>query len=354
MASATTTSHKNGLTTRHHIALDHDLIIVVENYEISKDSKTRKTVLCVHEFKVTSAVLREHGSFRLPSSDGKRELKMRERDPEALKVLLQMLHGCIDQASPNVSILTIWNVLEILRKHSVDPACPEMKGWYAAWYAKHGSINDAQCYELLTPSYWFDHAEAFSHITLLLAINATRHIEERMPRGFNPGHLKLPLPNIRIIGSYKLDMPTLLVSLTIQLGARNGARGSLRSMLHSHLYEPVPNLMRQATCKYKKFVLWAYLAALDKTETWPLEIEGSRKSVNDLTGLLHEFEYDNFDDPHPDDEPCTDALNCGVDFKLVVIKAINSVRDHFHGLCLGKTTLIALGNTLTDRDHQTA
>lgn len=107
MASATTTSHKNGLTTRHHIALDHDLIIVVENYEISKDSKTRKTVLCVHEFEVTSAVLREHGSFRLPSSDGKRELKMRERDPEALKVLFQMLHGCIDQASPNVSIMTI-------------------------------------------------------------------------------------------------------------------------------------------------------------------------------------------------------------------------------------------------------
>lgn len=189
MASAATTSNKNGLTARHHIALDHDLIIVVENYEISKDSKNRKTILCVHEFEVASAVLREHRSFRLPSSDGKQELKMRERDLEALKVLLQMLHGCIDQANPNVSILTIWYVLEILRKHSVDPACPEMKGWYAAWYDKHESrINITQCRELLTPSYFFDHAEAFAAVSLMLAINASRHIEERMPEGFNPGH----------------------------------------------------------------------------------------------------------------------------------------------------------------------
>lgn len=201
MASTATTSNKNGLTTRHHIALNHDFVIVVENYEVSKDSKTRRTILRLHEFEVTSAVLREKDSFRLPSPDKRQELKIRERDPEALKVLLQTLHGCIDEASPDVSILTIWNVLELLRKHHVKPNCPDMKEWYAAWYDKHEShINITQCRELLTPSYFFDHAEAFAAVSLMLAINASRHIEERMPEGFNPGHLGHRLPNNRIIG----------------------------------------------------------------------------------------------------------------------------------------------------------
>ena len=99
----------------------------MENYEVKKDSRTKRMILCVHEFEVTSVVLRKHGSFRLPSSDAKQELKIRERDPEALKVLPQVLHDFVDEASPDVSILTVWNVLELLRKHRVKPDCPDMK-----------------------------------------------------------------------------------------------------------------------------------------------------------------------------------------------------------------------------------
>lgn len=216
MASTTTTSNKNGFTTRHHISPIHDFVIVVENYEISKDSKTRRAILRVHEFEVCYAVLREQGSFKLPSFDGKKELKMQEHDPEALKVLLLVLHDFIEEASPEVSILTIWNVLELLRKHHVKPACPDMKDWYAAWYAKHeSSINTSQCRELLTPYYCFDHAEAFAAVSLMLVMNASRHIEERMPEGFHAGHLKHHLPNNRIIGKrrrVKLAILSLLTS----------------------------------------------------------------------------------------------------------------------------------------------
>lgn len=132
MTSTTTTSNKDGVTTRHHIAPDHDFFIIIENYEVKKDSRTKRMILCVHEFEVTSVVLRKHGSFKLPSCDVKQELKIRERDPEALKVLLQFLHDFVDEASSDGSILTVWNVPELLRKHHVKPDCPDMKEWYAA------------------------------------------------------------------------------------------------------------------------------------------------------------------------------------------------------------------------------
>jgi hypothetical protein len=215
MASTTITSNKNGTTTRHHISPIHDSLIIVENYEVNKDSKTKRAILRVHEFEVNDAVLRERSTFKIPSADGKKKLKVRERDPEALKVLLLAVHDFIEQASPDVSILTIWNVLELLRRHHVDPASSDMKEWYAAWYEEHeSSINIHQCRELLTPSYFFDHAEAFAAISLMLAMNASRHIEERMPEGFHAGHLEHRLPNNRIIGKRSRVNLTILSSLT--------------------------------------------------------------------------------------------------------------------------------------------
>ena len=93
-------------------------------------------------------------------------------------------------------------------------------------------------------------------------------------------------------------------------------------------------------------VLWAYLTALDKTKAWPQETEGTKRSVNELLALLCEFEYDKFDDPHPDDEPCTDKYNCDVNFNRVVTEAINLTRTQFDGLCLGKIVTTTLGNAL--------
>jgi hypothetical protein len=95
-------------------------------------------------------------------------------------------------------------------------------------------------------------------------------------------------------------------------------------------------------------VLWSYLAALDKTEAWPLESDRNKMSVRELMILLSEFEYDKYDDPHPDDDPCTDRLNCGINFDGVVTGAIKATRKQFDGLCLGKITVKDFGITLAD------
>ena len=104
------------------------------------------------------------------------------------------------------------------------------------------------------------------------------------------------------------------------------ACGSLKSKLLSRLYEPVSGLLRNATCKYKKMVLWSYFAALEKTDAWPIESEGNKMSVQELLSFLGECEYDKYDDPHPDDEPCTDRLFRGVSFDGIVTRAISDVR----------------------------
>jgi hypothetical protein len=107
----------------------------------------------------------------------------------------------------------------------------------------------------------------------------------------------------------------------------------LRSKLHENLYSPIQNLTRRVSWKYKKDVLWAYHAALDKTETWPIEIEGNNKCINELIGLLRrDFKYV---DPHPKGVTCTDRGFCSGDFDSIVQNAVNHTRDQFNGLCLG-------------------
>lgn len=77
------------------------------------------------------------------------------------------------------------------------------------------------------------------------------------------------------------------------------------------------DLLKNANCKYKQMVLWSYLKALENTEAWPLEGDGNKMSVQELMVLLGEFEYDKYDDPHPDNDPCTDHSNCATVSSLV-------------------------------------
>lgn len=88
---------------------------------------------------------------------------------------------------------------------------------------------------------------------------------------------------------------------------------------------------------------------MEDTDAWPMESEGNKMSVQELLSLLGEFEYDKYDDPHPDDELCTDRLYYGLDG--VVTRAINDTRKQFDGLCLGKTIVTIRNIALTDHEN---
>ena len=69
----------------------------------------------------------------------------------------------------------------------------------------------------------------------------------------------------------------------------NAARGRLKSILHRQLYECVDILVECATYKLKKDVLWGYFTTLNKTKSWPLELQAKRFSINELLENLQEF-----------------------------------------------------------------
>lgn len=100
------------------------------------------------------------------------------------------------------------------------------------------------------------------------------------------------------------------------------------------LYEPSRDLLAKADCKLKEQVFWCYHKALERTGAWPVEIEGSTKSVKHLLDLLCEFKYD---DPHPHSKTvCGSPQVCRRSFEAIVEAAIFRCRDQFDGLCLGE------------------
>ena len=115
----------------------------------------------------------------------------------------------------------------------------------------------------------------------------------------------------------------------------NGARGSLRTKLQADLQRPIVDVIEDSTSESKEKVLWAYTAALIRTVAWPVEIKAKGKSMNELHDLLDDFEYH---DPHSaGDGDC----ECS-DYNELVKKAVRTSREHFQGLCLGKTHIISL------------
>lgn len=93
-------------------------------------------------------------------------------------------------------------------------------------------------------------------------------------------------------------------------------------------------------CKIKEKVFYQYHKALKETGAWPIEIQGYRKSTNELLRLLRRFRYQ---DPHlKDEEACEKPLDCmnGPKFSKVVADATAHVDDQFDGLCLGKCYLV--------------
>jgi hypothetical protein len=333
---------------RHCITSDSDLIIVI------KEVRPRyhgRNAICVHELEVSKEVMGRNQYFNRVSfsksfgDTGKDYYEVKEDDPVALTIWLQLLHGCLDKPKMDAGIATVWNLLVVTQKYNFDGHCAELKEWFIAWYAenvtKPGTISNILCCELLYPCYYFDHAEGFAAITKHLAYNVCGHIEDQMPCGVDPMHRgHHGIKNNRVIGkaAYRILISTS-TSLTLSLGSLNGARGSLRTKLHYRLYKPCLELLGDTTCKIKEKVFYQYHKALVETTAWPFEIEGYKHSINELIELLGNVK---FEDPHlRTEERCEHPFACinGPKISIAVKDATTHVNDQFDGLCLGKNRM---------------
>ena len=194
---------------RHHIAPEHDLIIIVKETKLRGEGRDREHFILVHEFEVAATVMREYRYFNVIfdnkqwADTGKGSYEIKGDDPAAWEVWLQLLHGCLDTTEVEAKISTIWNLLVLAVKYNFDGHCPELRKWFFAWYetfCKHKTLNQLVCRELLYPCYFFDHAVAFATVTEFLVYNMNGHIEEHMPDGVESIQKEHHMANNRVIG----------------------------------------------------------------------------------------------------------------------------------------------------------
>jgi hypothetical protein len=191
MASTTMAMRPATPVQRHHIAPSFDLIITAKELKPRTISSEPAQVICVHEFQVSKKVLCEVDYFKVVISrnfgdTGKDSYEVKEDDPAALKVWLELLHRRMTASSLKVSIATVWHVLIVARKYDFDVLGEGAQAWFNKWYmdtTRGKEFNTAQCRELIYPCYTFNHAHAFAAVTKKLAYNITGHIQESRPKG---------------------------------------------------------------------------------------------------------------------------------------------------------------------------
>ncbi|KAM0721906.1 hypothetical protein Q7P37_002831 [Cladosporium fusiforme] len=306
---------------RYSIATESDLLIKLEEIEKPLSGRSRRTnnepiVKAIHEFEVSKTDLKNNDYFRRVitpgfADTGQSSYQLHEDDPVALKFWLQILHKSLDDSSLDVTISTVWFVLKLADKYDFNPFHADVKKWLTDWLAQNQPETEDAYREILYPCWVFDHAAGFADATKYLVYNFVGHITEKRPDGFF---------DVR----FRLDQRVIQ-----QL---NAARGRLRNILHLGCYEPGRVCLKSSSCAYRKHVLWNYFTALENTSAWPIEITGSKKSINDLLSLLRA--KINYSDPHPEDKTCTDISHCGQQYQALVNKSVERTQRYFDGLCL--------------------
>lgn len=329
---------------RYTIARPHDHVLVVLPSSINAHiingvfEETRGPPQAAYEFEVSLEALHKIAYFRrtLPlarAAQGTSEL--RDDDPRAWRLWLEMVHGCLDSQSYYAQIPTVWHVLRIADKYAINPTCADAGKWFDAWFFTQSaegiftSIDSVR--QILFPCHAFDHALGFTTCTMWLAYNCAGHIAEKRPKEFEH-HPRLGLEH-GIERVYTQAQFHQAPEADHQAENLNAARGRLKSVLHGKLYDCVDTLLEFAACHLRKDVLWGYFTALNQTQSWPLERYAARYSTQELLENLESFDYV---DPHPR-RTCADDC-CGQNFNKVVRKAIEATGSLFDGLCLGEET----------------
>lgn len=192
---------------RYRMAPNHDFLLIARELKYRHENDEEPLIICVHEFEVTRKTLEDIEYFTAVfksntfADTGRDFYEVKEDNPAALKIWMQLLHGNLDSSSYAVDITTVWHVLIVAHKYGFDALGKEAKGWFKKWYKTNKSnFSITDCRELLYPCYHFDEAEGFAAITKRLAYNNVGHITERRPEGVPAIQKQHRLDSTRVIG----------------------------------------------------------------------------------------------------------------------------------------------------------
>jgi len=152
-----------------------------------------------YEFEVSLEALHKVAYFRrtLPldkAAHGTSEL--RDDDPRAWRLWLEMVHGCLHKQSYFAQIATVWHVLRIADKYAINPTCADAGTWFDRWFFTQSArgifMHNDNVRQILFPCHAFDHALGFTTSTMWLAYNCAGHIAELRPKEFE-NHPRLGL-----------------------------------------------------------------------------------------------------------------------------------------------------------------
>lgn len=182
---------------RYTIARPHNHVLVVLPSSIKVHfvngvfEERRGPPQAAYEFEVSLEALHKIAYFRrtVPfdkAAHGTSEL--RDDDPLAWKLWLEMVHGCLDNQSYYVRIPTVWHVLRIADKYDINPKCADAGKWFDQWFftqSAEGIFTDnGKVRQILFPCHAFDHALGFTTCTMWLVYNCAGHIAEERPKEF--------------------------------------------------------------------------------------------------------------------------------------------------------------------------
>ena len=182
---------------RYTIAHPHNHVLVVLPSSINVHfvngvfEERRGPPHTAYEFEVSLEALHKIAYFRrtLPqdkAAHGTSEL--RDDDPRAWKLWLEMVHGRLSEQSYYAQISTVWHVLRIADKYAINPKCADAGRWFDQWFFVQSAeglfTRNDNVRQILFPCHAFDHALGFTTCTVWLVYNCAGHIAEERPKEF--------------------------------------------------------------------------------------------------------------------------------------------------------------------------
>jgi hypothetical protein len=121
---------------------------------------------------------------------------IRDDSIQAMEILFQISHGCLDIGTYEADIEELWNLAAAIDKYDFD--IKKVRNWYRDWYIRRENELDQpkkmtrfQVYQrLLFPTLTFDYARAFLKITRYLVYHGAGHITEFNPSRHRRLHLR--------------------------------------------------------------------------------------------------------------------------------------------------------------------
>jgi hypothetical protein len=189
--------HANLHRERYTIAHPHNHVLVVLPSSINIHfvngvfEERRGPPQAAYEFEVSLEALHKIAYFRrnLPVDKAAHGIsELRDDDPRAWKIWLEMVHRRLSEQSYYAQISTVWHVLRIADKYAINPKCADAGKWFDQWFFTQSAegifTSNDKVRQILFPCHAFDHALGFTTCTMWLVYNCAGHIAEERPKEF--------------------------------------------------------------------------------------------------------------------------------------------------------------------------